>query len=33
MLAPQRIQHKVNSGIDVRTAMFRDKNNNIAIAF
>ncbi|EMK4834621.1 DUF4114 domain-containing protein, partial [Escherichia coli] len=24
---------KVNSGIDVRTAMFRDKNNNIAIAF
>lgn len=24
---------KVNSGIDVRTAMFKDKNSNIAIAF
>lgn len=24
---------QVNSGIDVRTAMFKDKNNNIAIAF
>ena len=29
----QGVSTKVNSGIDVRTAMFKDKNSNIAIAF
>lgn len=29
----KRFSTKVNSGIDVRTAMFKDKNSNIAIAF
>lgn len=34
MPVPQKgFSTKVNSGIDVRTAMFKDKNSNIAIAF